>query len=454
LPRDEPFNTTILYHPLQFHAVVRAVRYLRTPVLVGDVLQWSTEHLAAFQSTERQFMQAAHDRLRVEIGGWYGLALLLLHVQDIYLPRIRGFLKGSPASVPSAHSDWVRWRREFDPHEALQTLGLDVAYVQTARQAVFHRGRAEDPLDNWAHLARLARFRKRSELRGEALLAQDYYDIADILGYFLEDLTGQRQVPTPDMWDARGTEIQVSLYGAPLMSRDRKALTRYLGAFGLVPQARAALLTEGETEARFFPRLCKEILGVPLEEAGIWHHPLRGANMVRSKALRRLLGHLKWDGTLVHVIVDNDPEVSSQIDDLVREGLVRRDLCTVWEQTFPDEFPSELVGDALCDALIEKHPQAGLGGAAVAVVREASIHAQDRTGLGPFEEPLARLDIRLKDLEPALGSALAGRVASGIRSGGISWDFPPVRRLIQVLNNAALPWHEWSGFAEDQPTLP
>jgi len=447
-------TTEPLYHPLQFHVVRRAVRQQEGSVAVSALMDWCGQDLAKFQEAKREAMATDLERLRVETGRWYALALLLLHIQDAYLPRIRGVVKGSDGPGGGAGAHWQRWRGEFAPDRVMGALDIDTDCLHAARERVFRRGKMGDPLRRWAHLVRLARFRKRGELRGNALLAQDYYDIADVLSYFLEDLTGECQPRAADLFDASWPELQVNLYGATLMSRERKALTRHLGEFGLVPQARVALLTEGETEANFFPRLCKEMLGVGMEQAGIWHQLLGGANLLGSKVLRRLLDRLKWAGTLVHVVVDNDPRVQTQIDDLVRCKLLRRCLCTVWERTFLQEFPAALIADALCDALAEKYPEGKLRREAVAIVREAAADAQDYAGVQPFEEPLRRLAIHVKSLEPALGSALAQRVANAWRSGELSEEFPPVRRLVQVLRNVALDWHEWSGFPEDQPTLP
>jgi len=328
-------------------------------------------------------------------------------------------------------------------------MGFDEEELGNARQWAYMEGRRHDPMVKWANLVRLMPHRRRSELRGPALLAQDYYDIADMLGYFLRDLTGVEQKPTPDLFDGAWPDLQQHIYGSPIMSRERKAVTRYLGRFGLVPQPRVALLTEGETERAFVNAFCKAV-HIDLAEAGVWHHSMEGAQKLGSSGLRELLGHLKWDGTAVFVHVDNDEHVDEHLADLVRANLLCRRFCTVWDGQFEEEFPIEQISDAIWDAIGPSGLEERTLSRARAIIDEVATHCAD-TGLSPFREPLRSLHIHVDRYKPEIGKALGISTAARFGNESIP-DLPrPVQELSRVMRAAQASWDEWSGFREDWP---
>lgn len=453
LKDEEGLPWRLCYHHLQLHALKVALSDPPFAVNPDQVLQWDYVALDRFKASWGPHANAHRELIEKTIERWYGIALILLAVQDRYLPAVTGSAESH--RLPPNGGTWRGWSGPIDPLKAIHSLGVSLEDVQDARNKLSLFGRQVDPMRDWRHLMRLVTPQARDRLEGPVRLAQDYYDMTEVLRHCLEELTDEPQIPTPDMHDGGWPSMQESIYGKPIMSGDRKVLTRYLHRYGLVLQPRVALLTEGATEVAFYDAMLDEF-SVDLERSGVWHHCLDGAQRAGNDSFGRLLAHLKWEGCAVHLLLDNDQQVTSHIERLVRKGLLVRRFCAIWQTQFEAEFGQAMLGKAIIQVLRQSPRLTHLSEAersqAIREVESAVPAGEPSAGLDPFKSALAPLHICLDDFKKEIGKALAAFAATAIREQATAVsDIRPIAELRRVLNNAQAGWHDWSGFPGDLP---
>jgi hypothetical protein len=240
---------THFYHPFQTFGFLEArsaslttidlLEHPFTPEAAWDTLLGLREHI-------EQVI-----RVRQNDAGWKKQLLLLLLVEDRFLPPIR-------ESVTLLHDDrleeedWATWSTRFKPKSFLHKSGLVLEEVRTFRREMIDGARVHDPSQEWFRLVRHMPYDRRTRVRGETRLAWDYYEIAELLGDFIEDLTGERQRLPDDVpsTGAAGSESR-SIPPDRIDYKRGNALPEIIRDLGLDPRDRVWIFVEGETEARF-----------------------------------------------------------------------------------------------------------------------------------------------------------------------------------------------------------
>ncbi len=132
------------------------------------------------------------------------LIRLLLLIQDRYLPLIRKkFVWRGGVDFNEFWDKWFEWTEKFDPHAVLKESGFTIEQIKEGRLHFAAKAGFIDPLRDWYVLVHHIPCSKREKLKGDALLAQDYYEITDMLGRFLTDLTSEKQLDADDLLDGR-----------------------------------------------------------------------------------------------------------------------------------------------------------------------------------------------------------------------------------------------------------
>ncbi|NOR48873.1 MAG: AAA family ATPase [Methanosarcinaceae archaeon] len=104
------------------------------------------------------------------------------------------------------------------------------------------------------------------------------------------------------------------------------------------------VLIEGETEDRILP-IISDAMGYDLAEKGIKLINIRGSG--KTTKINEFLNYLKDSGIIVYIIADGHEDVSKKIGDWVREGLLKEENHTRWDEEIEDVFGFERVISAI-----------------------------------------------------------------------------------------------------------
>lgn len=208
---------------------------------------------------------------------------LLLFIQNKYLPLVKqpGHSILTENIWDSANNNLFKkldhLQKTIIPEEIIKTLCIEVDEIKRYRDSVGGQGLSIDPLTDWYDLIKYINYDKRQELKGKALLAQDFYLISDMLALLLEDLTGRKQLETGSLNDSMQGRGKSRFYGKELNYVDRDILIIILRSYGLNPRPRLILIVEGYTEEAAFP-IISGAMDIPLERFDIEIINIRGAN--------------------------------------------------------------------------------------------------------------------------------------------------------------------------------
>ena len=263
---------------------------------------------------------------------------LLLSIEDVYLPQIRSRFICVPWKPDGGFEDWRTLRANFDPKKVIEEYGFTVEQVKQWRMQIAVEAHNIDPLKNWYLLVQYAAYHKRQKLAGDALFAQDCYEIVEVLGRFLEELTGEKQPGPDDLLNARRGEWKRSVYGAEVDFVNRDVLRKIIYEYGLDYDYKVLLFVEGDTEFEAI-QIIARALGIRFENLGIRLEKLCGYTELSLRRIEKLLQYAKRDGLKAYIIVDNHPNVKKYIEDLiVRDDLpVEWDNVCIWEVDFEED---------------------------------------------------------------------------------------------------------------------
>jgi len=202
-------------------------------------------------------------------------------------------------------------------------------------------GNSRDSLSRWFPLTRLVRNSMRKQLRREALLADDYYDMAEMVGYAIEDATGEK-MPDPDEFAYRNTSWKKVTFGENFDYNSRETRTRILDYYLKDRQILNLLIFEGDTEEVAVEGLL-QALHVD-EQTGLELVNLRGFGNLGSKEVRRKLMDMRRLHGNVSVMVDREPNIEYELGQYVADGLAPEGGYKIWKGDFEqDNFGTEPV---------------------------------------------------------------------------------------------------------------
>jgi len=305
------------------------------------------------------------ENLRLNHAASFRELAVLIAIEDLYLPLVRENLRDY--DFGNQRMRWDDWQRKVSRESILEATGYSISELIELRKGIAIRGTLLDPNRDFYMLFRNMPFRQREKLRGEARVAWEYYETAEILGLFLHDLTGESQPQVDDLWG--GGEFKERLYGIPAQEIDYRtgnvlpALTRRLG---IDVRPRVLWLAEGKTEVAFIEGYC-QALGIDMQSQGVECDHISGINHAKDPILISRLKQAIKSGTAIVVTID-DEVGADDIERLLRQlsgSNMRRylaDLDTeaavfgvyVWPSNFENEnFTTEQLFDAWFASVVE-----------------------------------------------------------------------------------------------------
>ncbi len=219
-------------------------------------------------------------------------------------------------------------------------------------------------------LLRHAAHKQRRKLKGDALLAWDFYEATEVLNGFLHDLSGEKQPHVDDL--GFGSHWKQDYYGIEARNVDydlANTLPMVLRHYNLDPRPRVLLVLEGESEVIFTRTWCK-IMGIDLEREGIRVLSLGGTSDLRAERTERYVAQSVADGASVVMAVDNENQAIRHLRRWRRAKWVARIYpekalfdatspvgATLWRPCFEDAnfTRDELIG--AWHSLLSKNPR-------------------------------------------------------------------------------------------------
>lgn len=331
------------YHPLQLLLVKRS-EGLGTLSFNDTIVDASPEEVASRLSKVRERREIDNKIAKGQLESIEKLIRLLIRVEDAILPYLRHEFVAhlSRKGIDGQLADWLDWRKGLDWKALVSASNFTPTEIKDLHRHWSVKAQSLDPIGDWYLLIQNVPYEKRKKLKGDARLAQDYYEVVLMLGEVYHAITGENVPPPDDVMDVREGAWKEDWYGTRDVFKDRRARLALLTEYGLNPVIRVHLILEGLTEAIFVEKLAA-FLGIELEGLGIEVHNIEGVGGLKSEHLWHLLRHALNEGSVAYVIVDNDEGARDDTDELIKtsgpggEQLLREEFRTVWEGEFEED---------------------------------------------------------------------------------------------------------------------
>jgi hypothetical protein len=337
LREDSAETVSIFYHPYQIFRLQDLHQTCQLTLLVPSLV---LDHEAChrWEEWQRDRLEQSLAQMRLTVSSFLRELGLLFSIEDRYLPQVRGkftFYGFHPEGI----KDWYQWAETFCPETILKENGLTVGEVKRFRVELAERGKDIDPCFAWYVLIRHVAYDLRQRLGKEALLAWDYYEVAEMLGRFLGDVMGERQPHVDDLvsW---GGDWKKDIYGVSREDFDYNkgnAMPGILRHFGLDPRFKLLLVVEGPSEIAFVERWC-ELKGISLRSFKIRLIPLEGVPHLKNPRTRQYLKDAREEGAIAVVAVDDEQDAAEQLRNWVQDQLIER-VFEISELNHPETRP-------------------------------------------------------------------------------------------------------------------
>jgi len=331
LDEDGEEETWIAYHRVQMFRAIQIRRATTWRTSLNQLPENNIECQTYIKNAKRRYESSRRGLQETSVTADKQCKLMLIF-GDLYLPRIRRRVFCSDLDNPHFLEDWFKWGKRLDVDNEVNRLGLNVDTLRNWYERFSIDGNEYDPLRQWFVLVRHIRPSKRQQLKGQALLAQEYYDAAYVLKYLLEDL-GVTDVCEPDeVCDGRKGSWKPRRYGGKVDYKTRFVLENILVEYGVSTRYTVFLLCEGSTEEVAIPIIARA-MGIDFEQRGIHFECFQGSGFNKS-TWRLRLEQIQDENGIPFVILDNENDAEEYLDIFSRIGLVTKENCLLWEEEF------------------------------------------------------------------------------------------------------------------------
>jgi hypothetical protein len=330
---------------------------------------------------------------------------LLLRIQDYYLPEVRTNRRtgqsrdyqGTIGIVGSFFvqtttrpvSDFTRWRCDliakgrFSPRQFLEECELTPDDLREWISRFLVEARFIDPLEDWALLVSYVSYEQRQKLRFDALLAQDYYEMAELLRRFLLDCGERAWVGDYTDWNDRPTSAEdqtptwkAKTYGRENLERPYTMLEFLTNSFTLNPKPHAIIITEGE-EWQALDALFRAA-GLNPDLLGIEFRHTAGEGNFTVEKWQAFVEYMHERQVLVYFVLDHEGHAAAQAEKFLQQHRLFRfpylqkaipaeDRIKLWNTSFEEaNFTDVEIARALQTQGIQLLPRA------IRAVRRAS----------------------------------------------------------------------------------
>ncbi|HLO75370.1 MAG TPA: TOPRIM nucleotidyl transferase/hydrolase domain-containing protein [Magnetospirillum sp.] len=242
--------------------------------------------------------------------------------------------------------DWYAFCREWDASQALIPFDMSAKDLNGLYDGLTTITNHVDPIEAWHPLTRFIRVEKRKKLKGDALKAVIFREMARMLAFAYRDRFGEG---LPDQ-DEIGRQIFIKIPDIRPEDDPLRTLELVANDFGLNPKPQLVLLIEGETEETVIPIIVDKIWATSLGVIGVELVNLKGvANATGPKkgndhsALWRFIDYHHHHQTIVMVLMDNEGNASEKLAKRLTSAsslhfpdrrVTRRNYVKLWKLSF------------------------------------------------------------------------------------------------------------------------
>jgi hypothetical protein len=207
--------------------------------------------------------------------------------------------------------DWHEYCRTWNAKQTAEEMGVAPSEIFTMWRHVKSDASRVDPLREWEDLLKFVAVNEKERLKGKALLAYSWGNMAAMLELFYEDVFGK---PISELYPPKRT-ILLPPEEADGTLRELEYITN---KYHLNPRPKLILVVEGESEAEQIPRLIEYFWGHSPSKAEIEIINLQGISKFAGNSkrngkpkregspLKRLIDDYHNRQTLIYVLLDNE----------------------------------------------------------------------------------------------------------------------------------------------------
>ena len=321
----------IYYHPWQLLFLKEQLSDATTQISTEDLIKTKVDvqvYIKTIKTMHKKCLQATRINAKKYHNKIIGLLMLL---EEPYSATIRGYVYLDRRDKNS-HTKWNNWQKTKEFSKAIHKKSgfTEKGLIDIYEKLVFNTNNL-DPINAWNPFMELIKRNKKRKLKGDALLAEDFFEALKMMALHIKDLTG-KQMPEPGNsapW--LGNEWKEIAYGKPFNINSKKTVNRILSDYIYSRPIIASIIVEGKTEEKVIRKIMKQVNIDKPEKQGIHIYNLRGSGNLKQKNIDGYITRARLDENEIYVIADKDAEKFLKDH---KGNTVKEDNITIWDTDF------------------------------------------------------------------------------------------------------------------------
>lgn len=330
-----PNPSCVFYHPYQLFRVREVIKSCSKSIEYTD-FNCTPSVMRGLQKSFEAELRLALLRLRETEHSYLRQLALLLLIEDVYSPGLTGWIHGLHTSQIQEYNEWVN---AFDVEAARQKSGFSIEEIKSIRREFALQGTVIDPNEHWYVLIRHATSHERQRLKAKALLPWDYYEVAEMLGQFVEAISGEKQPHVDDLsWHNGWKKNRYGFLPEDFDYDIGNVLPNILRVFGLDPRVKVLFVVEGESEIAYIKswltkkgiqiNINDRATSIHIRDYGILVVALQSNLRLDNEIIKQYVRDAHNQAACVCVVMDQEVDkekiVSKYLGIWLEEGLIER----------------------------------------------------------------------------------------------------------------------------------
>lgn len=351
--RKKEEETQLYYHPSQLLFLNDQLSGMTTKIKTRDLINPKINIKKYITLTRKQYKNHLKIKLEKNETSYDKIIGLCMLLEEPYSLFVKHEFYDNP-NDDETYSKWYNWQKKKRFSKTIhKKSGFTIKELKSTYEHISFLTNTLDPLNKWNPFMSLVRRKHKRKLKGNALLAQDLFEMLKMISLHIKDLTGRKMLDPSDSSPWINNGWKEMLYGTPYNINSLKTTKQVLSDYLVLRPINTSLIVEGKTEEKVIRKIMSQVEIHYPEEQGIHIYNLRGSGNMTQKNIDGYITRSIIEKNEIYVILDQDAK--KYLNCHLKNKTLDKKNVTIWDKDFEDSnFGVEFMVSHI-NKLLKKH---------------------------------------------------------------------------------------------------
>ncbi|QMU53780.1 MAG: hypothetical protein GKS07_01950 [Nitrosopumilus sp.] len=289
------------------------------------------EYVKREKRTYTRYLEIMENRSKTYFNQIIGLLMML---DEPYSVDVRHIFHPNPDDDNSILK-WDQWKKNKKYSKSIhRKSGLLIKDLEVIYRRLAFDANNLDPINKWNPFMSTIRRSKKRDLRGDALIAQDYFDALEMMALHIKEISGKTMLHVSDSNPWLNNGWKEMKYGKPYDIKSEKTKKQILSDFLKSRPVTTSIIVEGKTEEKVTRKIMKQVYVENPEKQGIHIYNIRGSGNLTQRNIDGYITRANLEENEIYIILDQDAKKYIKKH---AGKTIKKENTTVWEKDFEED---------------------------------------------------------------------------------------------------------------------